>query len=242
MSNSVFNDAWIDTVSGVRSATSQDYQRFMDRVSPEPTSGCWLWTGVVNPQTGYGQFGRCTTAHRLSYQFHVGRIPQGLVIDHLCRVRTCVNPQHMEVVTQQENIRRGDAPRRRREQALAAIACAAGHTWTPESTGIQTAVGGGSVWRFCRICNRLAQRRRRALAKTGPRPSDQPPIFEGDEGAPATRGDQPALSYRKCIECGSLAIWGTLCRDCAGDKYDDRREDYDDGTVGTPDDWGLPQR
>ena len=61
----------------------------------------------------------------------------------------------------------------------------------------------------------------------GPRPSDQPPVTEGDEGAPATRGDQPALSYRKCIECGYLAMWGTLCRACAGDKYDDRRDDYD---------------
>lgn len=77
--------------------------------SPEPMSGCWLWAGSVN-QGGYGQLrvaGRLVLAHRLSFERHRGAIPRGLVIDHKCRNTACINPHHMEAVTQGENIRRG---------------------------------------------------------------------------------------------------------------------------------------
>lgn len=72
-------------------------------------NGCWLWQGAKNPD-GYGQMDhRWFTfgAHRVSYLAFVGPIPEGLVIDHLCRVRHCVNPAHLEAVTSAENIRRG---------------------------------------------------------------------------------------------------------------------------------------
>src|SRR6188472_1096483 len=62
---------------------------------------CWVWNGAVRT-TGYGQFSRCTFAHRLSYETHVGPIPDGLDIDHLCGVRLCVNPDHLEPVTRAE--------------------------------------------------------------------------------------------------------------------------------------------
>lgn len=71
---------------------------------------CWIWGGYVDPRTGYGQFGGKGTKlpHRIAYQYSVGPIGKGLHLDHLCRVRICVNPGHLEPVTPQENIRRGD--------------------------------------------------------------------------------------------------------------------------------------
>lgn len=75
----------------------------------EDESGCWLWVGECN-DNGYGRFsvkGRKVYAHRSSYEIHVGPIPEGLHIDHLCRVRNCVNPEHLEPVTRSENVRRG---------------------------------------------------------------------------------------------------------------------------------------
>lgn len=78
----------------------------------EKTDTCWLWAGSLTTG-GYGQLsiaGRLTQAHRLAYELYVGAIPEGFQIDHLCRVRHCVNPDHLEAVTQAENIRRGMSP------------------------------------------------------------------------------------------------------------------------------------
>lgn len=76
------------------------------------TSGdCWLWLAGVD-RNGYGRYndqGRTTFAHRFAYQQIKGDIPNGLVLDHLCRVITCVNPEHLEPVTIGENVRRGIA-------------------------------------------------------------------------------------------------------------------------------------
>lgn len=67
--------------------------------------GCWLFTGVTNHK-GYGRTGDNSKAHRYYYQELVGPIPKGLTLDHLCRVKLCVNPAHMEVVSRSENSRR----------------------------------------------------------------------------------------------------------------------------------------
>ena len=72
------------------------------------TDGCWLWTGSTG-NTGYARgffSGKRWLVHRWAYTHFVGPIPDGFVIDHLCRRITCVNPAHLEAVTQQENIRR----------------------------------------------------------------------------------------------------------------------------------------
>ena len=85
------------------------HERFMSNVLPEPNSGCWLWAGFCNPG-GYGKFTagpKNEYAHRLSYRLFVGEIPQGLELDHLCRVRCCVNPSHLEPVTKSVNAIRG---------------------------------------------------------------------------------------------------------------------------------------
>jgi hypothetical protein len=86
---------------------------------------CWLWT-AGKTYNGYGMFGTAeciTTAHRWSYMLYVGPIPDGLVVDHLCRVRNCVNPDHLEPVTHAENARRRGARMRADKAArLAAVA------------------------------------------------------------------------------------------------------------------------
>lgn len=74
------------------------------------TTGCWDWNGCIM-LNGYGVqirlFGRNISPHRLHYELKKGKIPHGLHIDHLCRNRKCVNPDHLEAVSHAENIRRG---------------------------------------------------------------------------------------------------------------------------------------
>lgn len=83
--------------------------RLMAKVEQQP-DGCWIYTGAIQPN-GYGYFhldGRMRYAHRVAYQLLVGPIPTGLDLDHLCRVRACCNPAHLEPVTRRENLLRGD--------------------------------------------------------------------------------------------------------------------------------------
>lgn len=82
---------------------------------PEPNSGCWLWLGHLNKVTGYGgvriEGRRCVSAHRAYYLKHRGPVPDGKELDHTCRVRSCVNPWHLEAVTRAVNDRRRPATR-----------------------------------------------------------------------------------------------------------------------------------
>jgi hypothetical protein len=81
--------------------------RFAAKLVVQP-NGCITWGGTCD-RYGYGRFklnGRMDKAHRVAYELFVGPIPAGLVIDHLCRHRACVNPQHLEAVTQTVNIQR----------------------------------------------------------------------------------------------------------------------------------------
>lgn len=78
-------------------------------VSPEPNTGCWVWTGSADPR-GYGHVmikRKCNMAHRVVYELLVGPIPEGLQLDHLCHNPWCVNPEHLEPVTPTQNNLRG---------------------------------------------------------------------------------------------------------------------------------------
>lgn len=124
-------------------------ERLEEKYIPEPNSGCWLWTAAQ--LNGYGAIkvdGRFRGAHRVSYELHKGQIPVGLVLDHLCRVPFCVNPDHLEPVTIGENISRGDNHHRRKTH------CKRGHAFTAENT-LMLSTGS----RACRACakGRLAK-------------------------------------------------------------------------------------
>lgn len=85
--------------------SAPERDRFMAKVMPEPNSGCWLWMGATNPK-GYGRFGN-EMAHRAALRFEGVAVPEGFTVDHLCRVRGCVNPSHLEPVPHRENLARG---------------------------------------------------------------------------------------------------------------------------------------
>lgn len=111
--------------------------------------GCWIWQGSTSGDGRYGQFAfdglGVHGAHRASFMLAGGTIPDGLVLDHLCKVTLCVNPDHLEVVTQTENILRGDCPTAENARKTH---CIRGHEFTEESTYIQPSSGG----RRCRAC------------------------------------------------------------------------------------------
>ena len=135
------------------------HERFEAAVIRTP-GGCWEWSGA-HDDSGYARLGvrrdgRKTTlgAHRLAYELYVGPIPEGLVIDHLCRNPGCVNPDHLEAVTQLENFMRG--------QHLSAVTarenkCQRGHEFTPENTII--------VVKRCKACVKAKIQERRAASR-----------------------------------------------------------------------------
>lgn len=118
--------------------------KFWAKARLNPVTGCWEWTAYLNKK-GYGSFGPfrgVKLAHRVSYEALVGPIPEPLVIDHLCRVRNCVNPAHMEPVTSRENSRRGDSWARERGKTH----CPAGHAYDDVNTYKQRGE------RVCKLC------------------------------------------------------------------------------------------
>ncbi len=92
-----------------------EVETFLDRVSPEPNTGCWLWTGCRRGSNDYGEFnfqGKSTPAHRAAFILFKGSISDGLLILHTCDVSACVNPSHLYEGTHQVNM--GDMVRRGR--------------------------------------------------------------------------------------------------------------------------------
>jgi len=122
-------------------------RRFIEKILVTQPMGCWLWNAALN-QKGYAKFrddfGTKVFAHRWAYEWFREDIPEGLQIDHLCRVRHCVNPWHMEPVTNAENQMRG-----LRNQFTTWKHCAKGHPLSGDNLHI-TPKGH----RRCLECNR----------------------------------------------------------------------------------------
>ena len=135
-------------------------ERIQSKIMPEPNSGCWLWTASLDGK-GYGQImcGRnnLKRAHRLVYESLRGAIPAGLDLDHKCRVRSCVNPDHLEPVTRAENLRRGIG---NRAALQAKTHCKNGHEYSVKNTRWYCPPGRENFpQRICRICAANAVRK-----------------------------------------------------------------------------------
>lgn len=156
-------------------------ERLLSRCIPEPNSGCWLWLGAVS-QKGYGviglggRFQGQTGAHRLSYEIHKGPIAAGLTIDHKCRVRCCINPDHLECVSLVENVHRRWHGEDR---------CMRGHLFTPENTHFRK----NRKQRECRTC--MAWRSRMARhGKEVQTWDSSPPEYVPDRRRKGAGGDR----------------------------------------------------
>lgn len=135
-----------------------------EKIMPEPNSGCWLWTGSVGSH-GYGfvkYSGKMMYAHRIAFLLAEGYLPprpsyhhprhsEALVMDHLCRVRNCVNPDHLAVVTNTENKRRG---------AALITHCPQGHPYAGDNLYVHS-----DGRRICRECAAEHRRRHKARKK-----------------------------------------------------------------------------
>ncbi len=151
------------TFRGIPRASESFAARVFSKV--DASGDCWEWTGTLDDD-GYGILGRGRrgagniAAHRAVYELLVGPIPDEMHLDHLCRNHACVNPDHVEVVTPEENKRRGFSP----PQLYAMrTECNDGHPLD----GITRRKGGKSI-RYCKTCKREQMRDRRALARKTP--------------------------------------------------------------------------
>lgn len=150
------------TYSRLRSDPADRFDSYTDRNGPVPGSRpalgqCWVWTAALF-KSGYGAFhpkhGVTVLAHHYAYESLVGYIAPELVIDHLCRNRACVNPFHLEAITNEENLRRGLGYRLRNGMD---DSCIRGHKYTHENT-YRNANNPMDI--RCRECSRIRDRKR----------------------------------------------------------------------------------
>lgn len=132
-------------------------ERFALHYIPEPNSGCWLWEGATTDH-GYPLLSVARSknklAHRVSYELHKEKIPQGMEVDHLCRVRCCVNPEHLEAVTPAENHFRA------RKKF-----CSKGHALSGDNLRVWVSPTTGYEQRLCITCRRASSERHNKLAR-----------------------------------------------------------------------------
>lgn len=185
-------------------------QRFWNKVDRRPDNECWEWQ--ASRTHGYGSFGvdgKNVRAHRVAYELVKGPIPDGLVIDHVCENRACVNPAHLEAVTHLENIRRGY----RRDVVHPPTHCVNGHPLSPDNVYVHH---GSKACRMCRQMNHRVEkakaqavgfpsvndeeRERRRLA-----PTDRTHCKHGHPWTPENIYVSPR-GYRRCRECHRIEV------------------------------------
>ena len=137
-------------------------------------SGCWEWVGQIN-HGGYGILWKNQRAHRVTYTIAKGEIPEGLVIDHLCRNRACVNPDHLEAVTQRVNTLRGETLA---TEKAAQTHCIHGHKLAGDNVYRHPKRGT----RHCKACDRRRDRERQVD------PRRPPCAVDGCDGRATSRG------------------------------------------------------
>lgn len=125
--------------------------------------GCWIWQGQYVGEYGRtGYRGKTVLAHRASFLIFCGPIPQGHSVDHLCRNKACVNPNHLDAVPQSINVRRGNGPALTRQRSRKKQ-CKHGHELSPENV-YEYSIRGYTTW-HCRACKRVACARSRQIRK-----------------------------------------------------------------------------
>lgn len=176
-------------MSGIkRCGTSDAEERLNSRTVPTD-SGCHLF-GTGNGSDGYGKVivdGKFVYTHRLAYEMYVGPIPKGYELDHLCRIRHCMNPTHLELVDRRTNTLRGRCPEITRARFLSMTSCKWGHPFSGDNLYVNE-----NGHRKCRACSRQRARVRRAL-KAGSQSSIQ-------------RREQAINQIRDFVSDDSLAI------------------------------------
>lgn len=181
--------------------TREPVERFRERFFQDE-SGCWIWHGATGGgKVRYGVFSaqnrKLVVAHRWSYEYFVGPIPAGLVIDHLCKVSLCVNPDHLEPVTQRENLMRSDTLQARN---AAKTRCPQGHPYDEENTRLKK--GRGGMRRVCKKCEATQGKARRAAMPKMGRPTGE-------------RSGSARLTWAKVREIRKLAAAGVSRIDLA---------------------------
>lgn len=139
----------------------------LERFRVNPLTGCWIFLGTIDAD-GYGRAGS-GVAHRFFYESLRGPVPEALELDHLCVRRVCVNPDHLEPVTQDENRRRGELYRR--PSAWRRTTCKRGHEINDTNSVLEPFTkpnGVTYVGRRCIICRRMARQQRSASKPVGP--------------------------------------------------------------------------
>jgi hypothetical protein len=135
-------------------------ESFWSKVSLESNTGCWVWNASTTV-TGYGNYWdrklkKLQLAHRYAYRVLVGTIPEGMTVDHLCKTRRCVNPEHFEIVSRGENTIRGGGTHKAAKLRSQKQRCKHGHPFDEDNTYVNP-----QGKRECRTCNRHRNKKSR---------------------------------------------------------------------------------
>lgn len=139
-----------------KGSAKRDFETFF---IPVTESGCWIWVGQTSSR-GYGRYRpsgdfkrQRFQAHRYSYEYYVGKIPEGMIVCHKCDEPLCVNPKHMFIGTSKDNAQDMSKKGRARNQYKGRTHCSRGHEYTHDS------IYPGKTYRICKACTKINNER-----------------------------------------------------------------------------------